>query len=728
MSNIRFEALKTAWAHQPKQVPAALRASVIFSQNVFTREKMKEYIASNIVEELFDLMDNEKTLSRDIANSVAIGMKKWAMEQGATHYTHWFQPLTGGTAEKHDAFFDFDDKGAPMEKFSGSVLYQQEPDASSVPNGGIRNPFEARGYSAWDPSSPAFVIGDRLCIPTIFVAYTGEALDYKTPLLRSITAVGKAATAVANYFDKNVKRVYTYLGTEQEFFLVDEALYNARPDLMMTGRTLMGHYASKSQQLDDHYLGTIPERVLAFMTELEQEALKLGIPIKTRHNEVAPNQFELAPIYEEANLSSDHNQLLMSLMEQVAHHHQFRVLFHEKPFGGVNGSGKHCNWSLGTNTGVNLLAPGKNPYHNLQFVTFLVNVLKAVHRHNGLLKASIASATNAHRLGGHEAPPAIISVFLGTQINEALDQIEHADVDKGIIINAKKEMKLGVGNIPEILLDNTDRNRTSPFAFTGNRFEFRAVGSSANCGAAVLALNAAVAEQLNRFREEVDALIAKGEAKERALFTVIKRCLHDCRDIRFDGNGYSEAWQQEAKKRGLDTETSVPLMIDQYLKTESVQMFGSTGVLNHAELLARSEVKWENYSMKLQIESRVLGDLVINHVIPAAKRYQTILLQNVLSVKQVFSADEAAGLNEQDLLLIRRIENHASAIVARVEEMNKERARANHIDDQRARAITFHDQLVPLMEEIRNHVDDLEMVIDDQLWPLPKYRELLFIH
>lgn len=726
--NIRFDALKTAWAHLPKDVAPTQCASVIFSQNVFTREKMKEYIASNIVEELFDLMDNEKTLSRDIANSVAIGMKKWAMELGATHYTHWFQPLTGGTAEKHDAFFDFDDKGMPMEKFSGSVLYQQEPDASSFPNGGIRNTFEARGYSAWDPSSPAFVIGDRLCIPTIFVAYTGEALDYKTPLLRSITAVGKAATAVANYFDKNVKRVYTYLGTEQEYFLVDEALYNARPDLMMTGRTLMGHYASKSQQLDDHYLGTIPERVLAFKTELEQEALKLGIPIKTRHNEVAPNQFELAPIYEEANLGSDHNQLLMSLMEQVAHHHQFRVLFHEKPFGGVNGSGKHCNWSLGTNTGVNLLAPGKNPYHNLQFVTFLVNVLKAVYRHNGLLKASIASATNAHRLGGHEAPPAIISVFLGTQINEALDQIEHADVDKGIIINAKKEMKLGVGNIPEILLDNTDRNRTSPFAFTGNRFEFRAVGSSANCGAAVLALNATVAEQLNLFREEVDALIAKGEAKERALFTVIKRYLKECRDIRFDGNGYSEEWQQEAERRGLDTETSVPVMIDQYLKEESVKMFGSTGVLNRAELLARSEVKWENYSMKLQIESRVLGDLVINHIIPAAKRYQNVLLQKALGVKQVFSESEAATLNEQDLQLIRRIENHTGAIVARVEEMNKERAHANHIDNQRERAITFHDKVVPLMEDIRNHVDDLEMVIDDQLWPLPKYRELLFIH
>ena len=726
--NIRFDALKTAWSHLPKEATTIQRASVIFSQNVFTRDKMKEYIASNIVEELFDLMDNEKTLSRDIANSVAIGMKKWAMELGATHYTHWFQPLTGGTAEKHDAFFDFDEKGIPMEKFSGSVLYQQEPDASSFPNGGIRNTFEARGYSAWDPSSPAFVIGDRLCIPTIFVAYTGEALDYKTPLLRSITAVGKAATAVANYFDKNVKRVYTYLGTEQEYFLVDEALYNARPDLLMTGRTLMGHYASKSQQLDDHYLGTIPERVLAFKTELEQEALKLGIPIKTRHNEVAPNQFELAPIYEEANLGSDHNQLLMSLMEQVAHHHQFRVLFHEKPFGGVNGSGKHCNWSLGTNTGVNLLAPGKNPYHNLQFVTFLVNVLKAVHRHNGLLKASIASATNAHRLGGHEAPPAIISVFLGTQINEALDQIEHADVDKGIIINAKKEMKLGVGNIPEILLDNTDRNRTSPFAFTGNRFEFRAVGSSANCGAAVLALNATVAEQLNLFREEVDALIANGEAKERALFTVIKRYLKECRDIRFDGNGYSEEWQQEAERRGLDTETSVPVMIDQYLKEDSVRMFGSTGVLNRAELLARSEVKWENYSMKLQIESRVLGDLVINHIIPAAKRYQNVLLQKALGVKQVFSESEAATLNEQDLQLIRRIENHTGAIVTRVEEMNKERAHANHIDNQRERAITFHDRVVPLMEDIRSHVDDLEMVIDDQLWPLPKYRELLFIH
>ncbi|MGM9810086.1 MAG: glutamine synthetase III [Paludibacteraceae bacterium] len=729
MSNIRFEALKTAWGHEPVQVhPTGCRASVLFAEKVFTREKMKEYIASNVLEQLFDLMDNEKTLTRDIANSVAIGMKKWAMEQGATHYTHWFQPLTGGTAEKHDAFLDFGDDGAPMEKFSGSVLYQQEPDASSFPSGGLRNTFEARGYSAWDPSSPAFVIGDRLCIPTIFVAFTGEALDYKTPLLRSITAVNKAAVAVANYFDKNVKRVYSYLGWEQEYFLVDEALFAARPDLVMTGRTLIGHYSSKSQQLDDHYFGIIPERVLEFMKELEIESQRLGIPVKTRHNEVAPNQFELAPIYEECNLGSDHNQLVMSLMEQVARRHHFRVLLHEKPFGGVNGSGKHCNWSLGTNTGVNLLAPGRNPYQNLEFVTFLVNVLMAVQRHNGLLKASIATATNAHRLGANEAPPAIISVFLGSQITEALNEIEKADLDKGIIINAKKEMKLGVGTIPEILLDNTDRNRTSPFAFTGNRFEFRAVGSSANCAAAMLALNAAVAEQLNDFRTEVDALIAGGEAKERALFTVIKKCLNACHAIRFDGNGYSDEWKAEAEKRGLDCEVSVPKIIDNYLSEASVKMFGATKVLSKSELLSRCEVKWENYSMKLQIESRVLGDLVINHVLPAAKRYQTMLLENVLHVKQVFPEAEVASLNEQDYIIIRRIEDHASAIIAGVEQMNKLRAKANHIGNERERAITFHDEVVPLMEEIRKHVDDLEMVVDDELWTLPKYREMLFIH
>ena len=727
-NNIRFEALKLAWGHKPVEIEKTnKKANVIFAQNVFTREKMKEYIASNILEQLFDIMDNEKSLSRDIANSVAIGMKKWATELGATHYTHWFQPLTGGTAEKHDAFFDFDENGKPIEKFSGSVLYQQEPDASSFPSGGIRNTFEARGYSAWDPSSPAFVIGDRLCIPTIFVAYTGEALDYKTPLLRSISAVNKAAVAVANYFDRNVKSVTTYLGWEQEYFLVDEALFSARPDLLMTGRTLMGHYSSKNQQLDDHYFGIIPERVLAFMTELETEAQKLGIPVKTRHNEVAPNQFELAPIYEEANLGSDHNQLIMSLMEQVARHHHFRVLLHEKPYGGVNGSGKHCNWSLGTNTGVNLVAPGKNPYQNLQFVTFLVNVLKAVHRHNAVLKASIASATNAHRLGANEAPPAIISVFLGTQLTEALAQIENADVDKGIIINAKKEMKLGVGNIPEILLDNTDRNRTSPFAFTGNRFEFRAVGSSANCAGAVLALNAAVAEQLTMFKQEVDELIEKGEAKERALFAIIKKYIGECKDIRFDGNGYSDEWKAEAAKRGLDCEISVPKIIDSYLSERAVKMFGSTGVLSMAELESRCEVKWENYSLKLQIESRVLGDLVINHVLPAAKRYQKTLLEKVAHVKQVFDTEEAKSMNEQDCLLIRRIESHASAIIAGVDKMTELRVIANHIENQRERAIAFHDTVVPIMEEIRKHVDELEMWVDDQLWTLPKYRELLFI-
>jgi len=729
MSSIRFEALKMAWAHTPVEVEKPQKpATAYFAEKVFTRSKMKEYIASNVIDELFELMDSDQTLSRDIANSVAIGMKKWAVEQGATHYTHWFQPLTGGTAEKHDAFVDIDEEGRAIENFSGSVLYQQEPDASSFPSGGLRNTFEARGYSAWDPSSPAFVIGDRLCIPTIFVSYTGEALDYKTPLLRSISALNQAATAVANYFDRNIKRVTTYLGWEQEYFLVDEALFNARPDLVMTGRTLMGHNASKNQQLDDHYFGIIPERVLAFMTELEIESLRLGIPVRTRHNEVAPNQFELAPTYEEANLSNDHNQLIMSLMERLARKHHFRVLLHEKPYGGVNGSGKHCNWSMGTNTGINLLAPGKNPHQNLQFITFLVNVLMAVKNHNGLLKASIVSAANAHRLGANEAPPAIISVFLGQQLSQALDDISKADVDEGIIINAKKEMKLGVGTIPTVLLDNTDRNRTSPFAFTGNRFEFRAVGSSANCGAPLLALNAAVADQLNKFREEVDKMIEKGESKERALFIVIKRYIKQSEDIRFDGNGYSDDWKKEAKKRGLDSETSAPLIIDNYLSKQSVEMFARTKVLSEAELQSRSDVKWENYSMKLQIESRVLGDLVINHILPAAKRHQSMLLQNVLNVKQVFSAEETSSLNEQDYVIIRRIEQHAGAIIEEVEKMNKARAKANHIEDQRERAITFHDTVLPLMEMIRSHVDDIELVIDDELWNLPKYREMLFIH
>ena len=729
MSNIRFEALKMAFSHKPAEVDVPEgKVKDYFAQNVFTREHMKEYIAQEVLDQLFDDVDNGRTIHREIAGSVAIGMRKWAMDHGATHFTHWFQPLTGGTAEKHDAFFTLDKNGSPIEEFSGDSLYQQEPDASSFPSGGIRNTFEARGYSAWDPSSPVFLIGDTLCIPTVFVAYTGEALDYKTPLIRSTSSLCHAAREVCAYFDKQVKHVHANLGWEQEYFLVDESLYTARPDLMLTGRTLMGHNSAKSQQLEDHYFGAIPARVLAFMRELEYEALKAGIPVRTRHNEVAPNQFEMAPIYEDVNLANDHNLLVMSIMERVAEKHHFRVLLHEKPYAGVNGSGKHCNWSIATNTGVNLLAPGKNPYQNLQFITFLVNVLMAVQRHNGLLKASIVSATNEHRLGANEAPPAIISVFLGKQISEVLDKLEHATAEEAIIINAKKEMKLGVANIPEILLDNTDRNRTSPFAFTGNRFEFRAVGSSANCGAAMLALNAAVAEQLMLFKEEVDKRIEAGEAKERVLFDIIKKYIVDCKAIRFDGNGYSDEWKEEAAKRGLDCETSVPLVIDRYLSPDTIKMFDYTGVLSKAELQSRSEVKWETYTKKLQIESRVMGDLVVNHVLPAAKRYQTLLLQNVLTVKQVFSADETASLNEMDYSIIRQIEHHSGAILKGVEEMTEARHKANRQPDERSKAIAYHDNVLPLMAKIREHADALELIVDDELWTLPKYRELLFVH
>ena len=728
MSNIRFEALKTAFEHKPTAVEMPEgKVKDYFAQDVFTREKMKEYIAPEVLDQLFDDVDNGRTIHRDIANVVAIGIRKWAMDHGATHFTHWFQPLTGGTAEKHDAFFTLKN-GALMEEFSGDSLYQQEPDASSFPSGGIRNTFEARGYSAWDPSSPVFLIGDTLCIPTVFVAYTGEALDYKTPLIRSTAALCHAAREVCAYFDKQVKHVHANLGWEQEYFLVDESLYTARPDLLLTGRTLMGHNSAKSQQLEDHYFGAIPARVLAFMRELEYEALKAGIPVKTRHNEVAPNQFEMAPIFEDVNLANDHNLLVMSIMERVAEKHHFRVLLHEKPYAGVNGSGKHCNWSMSTNTGVNLLAPGKNPYQNLQFITFLVNVLMAVQRHNGLLKASIVSATNEHRLGANEAPPAIISVFLGKQISAVLDKLEQAKAEEAIIINAKKEMKLGVANIPEILLDNTDRNRTSPFAFTGNRFEFRAVGSSANCGAAMLALNAAVAEQLMLFKNEVDARIEKGEAKERVLFDVIKKYIMACKAIRFDGNGYSDEWKAEAAKRGLDCETSVPKIIDNYVLPSSIQMFEKTGVLSAAELHSRSEVKWETYVKKLQIESRVMGDLVVNHVLPAAKRYQTMLLQNVLAVKQVFSADETASLNAMDYSIIKQIEEHSGAILEGVEHMTDARHKANRQVDERSKAIAYHDNVLPLMAEIRTHADALELIVDDEMWTLPKYRELMFIH
>lgn len=728
MSTLRFSALEAACNHRPMEVASHNeRPTAFFAKNVFTRERMKEYIADTILNQLFDAIDNDKPLSRDIANAVAMGMKKWATELGATHFTHWFQPLTGGTAEKHDAFVEKTPDGRVLEEFSGSVLYQQEPDASSFPSGGIRNTFEARGYSAWDPSSPAFVVGDTLCIPTVFVAYTGEALDYKTPLLRSVSALNRAAVDVCRLFDRNVSRVHAYLGWEQEYFLVDESLCQARPDLMLTGRTLLGHDSAKNQQLEDHYFGAIPERVLAFMTDLENEALTLGIPVKTRHNEVAPNQFELAPVYEEVNLSNDHNLLLMSVMERVARRHHFRVLLHEKPFAGVNGSGKHCNWSMGTNTGVNLLAPGKNSYTNLQFITFLVNVLMAVNRHNGLLKASIASATNEHRLGANEAPPAIISVFLGKQIADALDKLERASADKGIVINAKKEMKLGVGHIPEILLDNTDRNRTSPFAFTGNRFEFRAVGSSANCGAAMLALNAAVADQLIRFKRDVDDRMAAGEPKERALFAVIKKYITESKAVRFDGNGYSDAWKEEAAHRGLDCETSVPVVIDQYLAPDSVAMFRNTGVLTEAELRSRCEVKWETYTKKIQIESRVLGDLAMNHIVPVANRYQSILLDNIVKEKAAFGDEQYERLAAHEILIVKRIIRHVDEIVAKVDEMVACRHTANRLESARDKAVAYHDTVIPLMHEIRANADALEMIVDDEMWTLPKYRELLFV-
>lgn len=614
-----------------------------------------------------------------------------------------------------------------VEEFSGKLLVQQEPDASSFPNGGIRNTFEARGYSAWDISSPAFIIDHTLCIPTIFISYTGESLDYKTPLLRALNSVDKAGAAVARYFDENVKHVISYLGWEQEYFLVDKALYAARPDLVMTGRTLMGHESAKNQQLEDHYFGSIPSRVEAFMLDLEIECHKLGIPAKTRHNEVAPNQFELAPVYEETNLANDHNLLLMSLMTEVAHRHNFEVLLHEKPFAGVNGSGKHNNWSLGTDTGAMLFSPGKTPKDNLQFITFLANVMAAVQRHNGLLKASIASATNEHRLGANEAPPAIISMFLGAQITDVIDRLLDTDVDDDIAFSAKEGMKLkNVSQIPELLVDNTDRNRTSPFAFTGNRFEFRALGSSANCASAMIALNAAVADQLTKFKEAVDARIAAGEIKERAILEEAKKLFRENKAIHFDGNGYSDEWKEEAARRGLDCEASVPRIFDAYLKPESVEMFKKTGVFTDVELEARNEVKWEMYTKKLQIEARVLGDLAINHIIPVATRYQSLLLDNVMKIKSIFDGDDS-GLAEQEKETIRKIAKHMYVIKDEVTKMVNARKDANKVENEREKAILYHDTVKPCMDVVRYHIDKLELMVDNEMWPLPKYRELLFI-
>ena len=727
-NNLRFQVVEEAFKKHALDVKApAERPSEYFGKYVFNRQKMYKYLPKDIYDKMIDVMDNGASLDRSIADAVADGMKKWALEMGVTHYTHWFQPLTEGTAEKHDAFVEHDGKGGMIEKFSGKLLVQQEPDASSFPNGGIRNTFEARGYSAWDPTSPVFIIDDTLCIPTIFIAYTGEALDYKAPLLRALHAVSKAAKDVCQLFYDDVTKVQVNLGWEQEYFLVDEGLYSARPDLLMTGRTLMGHESAKNQQMDDHYFGTIPDRVQAFMKDLEIQSLELAIPVKTRHNEVAPNQFELAPIFEECNLAVDHNMLLMSLMKKVARKHGFRVLLHEKPFDGINGSGKHCNWSLSADNGVLLHAPGTTPEENLRFITFIVETLMAVYHHNGLLKASIMSATNAHRLGGNEAPPAIISSFLGTQLTEVLNHIETSETNELFNLKGKQGMEIDIPQIPDLVVDNTDRNRTSPFAFTGNRFEFRAPGSSVNCASAMIALNAAMAEALASFKERVDAKIAKGIDKIQAILEVLKYDVKTCKPIRFDGNGYSEEWVKEAAKRGLDVEKSCPVIFEHYLDESSIKMFESTKVMNKKELEARNEVKWEMYVKTVQIEARVLGDLAMNHIIPVATHYQSKLIKNVQGMKEVFSAERAERLSSRNMKLIEEIAERTEKIEQFVEDLTEARRVANRIEDIHQRAIQYHDTVCPHMEAIRKEIDKLELIVEDGLWTLPKYRELLFI-
>ena len=736
MQTLRFQVVGEAFKKKPLDVKApSERPAQYFGSKVFNREKMYKYLPKDVYEKMIDVMDNGARLDREVADAVAAGMKQWATENGVTHYTHWFQPLTEGTAEKHDSFIEHDGKGGMVEEFSGKLLVQQEPDASSFPSGGIRSTFEARGYSAWDPTSPVFIIDDTLCIPTVFISYSGEALDYKAPLLRALHAVNVAATEVCHYFDPSVKKVQSNLGWEQEYFLVDEGLYAARPDLLLTGRTLMGHDSAKNQQMDDHYFGSIPERVAAFMRDLEIQALELGIPCKTRHNEVAPNQFELAPIFEETNLAVDHNMLLMSVMKRVARKHGFRVLLHEKPFAGINGSGKHNNWSLSTDNGILLHAPGKTPEANLRFATFIVETLMGVYKHNGLLKASIMSATNAHRLGANEAPPAIVSSFLGKQVSELLDHIEKADKDF-LAMAGKQGLKMDIPEIPELLIDNTDRNRTSPFAFTGNRFEFRAVGSEANCASAMITLNSAVAEALADFKKRVDARIPEFEkqlagtehsAKFHAIIDVLREDIKTCKPIRFDGNGYSDEWVVEAEKRGLDVEKSCPKIFERYLDDASIKMFESLGVMTKKELEARNEVKWETYTKKIQIEARVLGDLSMNHIIPVATNYQSALLQNVGDMKATFSAEKTEKLSARNIKLIEEISERTSKIECMVEELVNARKVANKIEDEHDKAIAYHDTVEPKFDEIRYQIDKLELIVDDSLWPLPKYRELLFI-
>ena len=728
MDNLRFEVLKEAFRKRPVELKIPKeRPSELFGKNVFNREKMFKYLPIDVYNKMVDVMDNGERLDRSIADCVANGMKKWAKDNGVTHYTHWFQPLTEGTAEKHDSFIEPDGKGGMIEEFSGKLLVQQEPDASSFPSGGIRNTFEARGYSAWDPTSPVFIIDDTLCIPTIFISYTGESLDYKAPLLRSLRAVDNAAKEVCQYFYSDVKKVHTNLGWEQEYFLVDEDLYFTRPDLMLTGRTLMGHDSAKNQQMEDHYFGTIPERVQAFMKDLEVNALELGIPVKTRHNEVAPGQFELAPIFEECNLAVDHNMLLMAVMKKIAHRHGFRILLHEKPFDGINGSGKHNNWSLSTDTGILLHKSGKNVNDNLRFVVFVVETLMGVYKHNGLLKASVMSATNDHRLGANEAPPAIISSFLGKQVSDLLEHIEKADKKNLFSVKGKQGMQLDIPEIPELLIDNTDRNRTSPFAFTGNRFELRAVGSEANCASALIVLNTAVAEALTNFKTRVDALISKGEDPTRAIIEIVREDIKTCKPIHFDGNGYSDEWKEEAEKRGLDCEASCPVCFDAYLRDDSIQMFEQMNVMNRNELEARNEVKWETYTKKIQIEARVMGDLAMNHIIPVVTLYQSRLAKNVSSMINIFGKEEGERLTKRNINILKEVAERIQLIETGVDELVEARKVANKIESQREKAIAYHDNIVPQMEKIRYQIDKLELIVSDEMWTLPKYRELLFI-
>ncbi len=727
MAIIRFQAVHDANSRKPVFTEApSKKTSDYYGINVFDKEKMQRYLSQEAYDGVMECIEKGLKIDRRLADKVATGMKAWALEMGATHYSHWFHPLTDGTAEKHDAFIEYNEFGGMVEMFSGWHLAQQEPDASSFPSGGIRNTFEARGYTAWDPSSPAYIVGNTLSIPTIFVSYTGEALDHKTPLLKALSAIDKAAVDVCEYFDKNVTKVYSTLGSEQEYFLVDEALYFARPDLVMTDRTLVGHASEKDQQLDDHYFSSIPERVSGFMREFETEAYKLGIPLRTRHNEVAPNQYEVAPIFEECNLAVDHNVLLMDIMKRIARHHHFIVLFHEKPFKGINGSGKHNNWSLMTNTGVNLLSPGNKPKTNIQFLSFLVCTLRAVYAHQDLIRASIVSAGNALRLGGNEAPPLIMSVFVGNKISSILDELEVRVTSKKMTPDEKTELKLDVGKIPKILLDNTDRNRTSPFAFTGDRFEFRAVGATTNCAAPMTVLNTAVAQQLVQFKKDVDYLINKEVKKDEAIFQVIRKYIIDSKNVRFEGNSYSEEWHKEAKKKGLTHITSVIDALDAYLSAKSKRLFKSQKILNEKELEGRTDVRFDNYTKKVQIESRVIGDIALSQVVPIAIDYQTKLMDNVRGLKETFGQSEFKKLAGSRQELIKTISEHITNIKAKVRDMIEARKTTNSISNAREKASQYAASVLPYIEDIRYHIDKLEQIVDNELWPLPKYRELLF--